>query len=499
MNPSQSAAALPPAHSGLCVCLGTRPEIIKMAPVIDALDRRGVRPDIIHTGQHDDLAWPLYEYFGLEPAIELKRAAESRTLSSLSAGLLGSLDAALTQSQPRAVLVHGDTTTAAMAALAAFYRGIPIAHVEAGLRSHQLDDPFPEEFNRSLIARVARWHFAPTEHAVRNLYREGVEAERTFLVGNTIVDATLRAIERMKAEKAVNETSTALASSATRPLPVGAGLEQGNDSSVRTVLVTLHRRENWGSTIAAIARGVFALVQAHPDLQIIWPLHANAELAQQVRDQLQSTNGDVRRRCHLLAPLDYPDLMEVLASAWLVITDSGGLQEEACALKVPVLVTRQGTERPELIEVGAGRLVGTDPLNLIREFERLWRDPARHEAMRNSRNPFGDGRASDRIAAVLAEWLNERSVGARSQDSLHALSIKSWPEDGRLATRFSSAAALLRPMPQRMAARNPNEAATDAAATVSGAPIEPFTPVAALAPAGSDSSLAPAGTRASRP
>jgi UDP-N-acetylglucosamine 2-epimerase (non-hydrolysing) len=403
VNHVPPAASKPSEPAGFYVCVGTRPEIIKMAPVVDALDRRGARPVIVHTGQHSDLAWPLYHYFGIQPAIALRREPGQGTLASLSAGILGSIDTVLAETAPRAILVHGDTTSAAMAALGAFYRGIPVAHVEAGLRSHHLDDPFPEEFNRSLIARIARWHFAPTEQAVRNLYREGVEPERTFLVGNTVVDATLRALARQRKATPTQAVTTGAAPSAE---PGAAAIDNG----LRTVLVTLHRRENWGATIAGIARAVFALIHAHDDMQVVWPLHANPELAQLIRDQMAQAAPSVRARCHLLAPLEYPDLIDVLSNAWLVITDSGGLQEEACSLKVPVLVTRQGTERPELIEAGAGRLVGTDPLNLIREFERIWRDPTRHAAMRCSRNPFGDGRASERIAAVLSEWLNEHSA-----------------------------------------------------------------------------------------
>jgi UDP-N-acetylglucosamine 2-epimerase len=208
----------------------------------------------------------------------------------------------------------------------------------------------------------------------------------------------------------------------------------------RTVLVTLHRRENWGTTIAGIARAVFALVQAHDDMQVVWPLHANPDLAQLIREQMGRAAPAVRARCHLLAPLEYPDLIDVLSNAWLVITDSGGLQEEACSLRVPVLVTRQGTERPELIEAGAGRLVGTDPLNLIREFERIWRDPARHEAMRCSRNPFGDGRASERIAAVLSEWLNEHSAAD------HRPATRRVDAPDTATGSYARAAALLRPI-----------------------------------------------------
>jgi UDP-N-acetylglucosamine 2-epimerase len=399
----------------LIVCLGTRPEIIKMAPVIRALGRRGVHATLLHTGQHNELAWPLYDYFGLAPDIELDRHPEDHTLARLSASLLSGIDQALDKAPPRMILVHGDTTSAAMAALAAFYRNIPVAHVEAGLRSHRLDDPFPEELNRSLIARIAHWHFAPTEGAVRNLYREGITPEKTFLVGNTVIDASRQVLERLARER---QDQAAPADVAEPALPRD---DEAANPSRRMVLVTIHRRENWGDTVAGLARALTALAQAHPELELIWPLHANPVLADAVREQFTAHAGPARTRCHLLPPLDYPELIELLSRAWLVITDSGGLQEESCALGVPVLVTRQGTERPELIEVGAGRLIGTDPLNLIREFEALWRDPAKHQSMRSAINPFGDGHASERIATVIAEWLREASTDEAVEQGAHRL------------------------------------------------------------------------------
>jgi len=400
----------------LMVCLGTRPEIIKMAPVIRALGRRGVAATLLHTGQHNELAWPLFDYFGLAPDIELDRRPEDHTLARLSASMLSGIDQALGEALPRLIMVHGDTTSATMAALAAFYRNIPVAHVEAGLRSHRLDDPFPEELNRSLIARIAHWHFAPTEAAVRNLYREGIAPEKTFLVGNTVIDASRQVLERLARERDERPDRSERADPEAAASAGGAA-----DPTRRMVLVTIHRRENWGDTVASIARALTALAQAHPELELIWPLHANPTLADAVREQFAVHAGTARARCHLLPPLDYPELIELLSRAWLVITDSGGLQEESCALGVPVLVTRQGTERPELIEVGAGRLVGTDPLNLIREFESLWRDPARHQSMRSAINPFGDGHASERIATVLGEWLRDDAAEPASEPQMQSL------------------------------------------------------------------------------
>jgi UDP-N-acetylglucosamine 2-epimerase len=275
---------------------------------------------------------------------------------------------------PRGVIVQGDTTSTLAAAQAAFFAGVPVAHVEAGLRTHDLSDPFPEEMNRVLTAQLARWHFAPTAGAALNLAREGVPGETVHVVGNTVVDAARQGVARLPA--------------ATPP--------EG-----RRLLVTAHRRENWGAGLARIAHAVARLVAAHDDLSVLWPLHGNPAVAGAVRSALSAASPAVSARLQLVAPLDYPSLLQHLRQATLVLTDSGGLQEECAALSVPVAVLRASTERPELIDSGGGVLLGTDEDRIVDVTTRLLADPAALTRMRGASNPFGDGRAAERIAAVL--------------------------------------------------------------------------------------------------
>jgi UDP-N-acetylglucosamine 2-epimerase (non-hydrolysing) len=378
----------------LLVCIGTRPEIIKMAPVHRALQEAGLPVRLVHTGQHRELAEPIYRALDLAPDHSLPLERSDDSIASLAAGLLRAIDPVLAQWQPAALLVHGDTSSAAMAALAGFWRGVPVAHVEAGLRSHQPRDPFPEELNRALIARVAHWHFAPTPAAVANLRAEGIAPRAIYQVGNTIVEATHQAFERLDP---------------TRPLA-------SNRPGSKLIVVTAHRRENWGAPIRGFLRALGAVLSAHPDLEVVWTLHGNQALARDVRAAHAELPQEPAARLHLVPPLDYLRMIALLRAAWLVLTDSGGIQEEACALRVPVLVLRHSTERPELIEAGAGRLIGTDPLRVAAEIERLWREPDLHRAMQAATNPFGDGSASRRIAAVLGQWyarLDQPDAAAR--------------------------------------------------------------------------------------
>ncbi len=411
----------------LMVCLGTRPEIIKMAPVCHALRGAGVPLRLLHTGQHEELAWPLYDFFGLKPDAQIRLLRHDKSLAGLSAELLREIDRSIVAWQPAAVLVHGDTSSAAMGALAAFYRHIPVAHVEAGLRSHHRDDPFPEEFNRSMIARVATWHFAPTEAAVRNLSREGIGSDRTFLVGNTIVDATRTVLERLDAcadpatgaartdaYRTLGDPSAAHGDASSRGANESAGDEE------RLLVVTAHRRENWGAPLAGFVRAIGALLAAHPLAQALWTLHANPEVAATVQQAHAELPPAVASRLHLVPPLDYPDMIRALGRAWLVLTDSGGIQEEACALNAPVLVLRSSTERPELLETGAGRLVGTDPFRIVDEVEWLWQHPDDYQAMRTAANPFGDGQTAARIADILSSWRGEQTVDEADEATLRS-------------------------------------------------------------------------------
>lgn len=379
------------SNGPIAAIMGTRPEIIKMAPVVLALRQQGIPTEIIHTGQHDSMAWPLYEFFGLKPALSLPLERQVPGLTGLSSELLTTIGNALTQLKPRAVLVHGDTTSAFMGALAAFYEGIPIGHVEAGLRSGNMREPFPEEANRSLIGRLAQWHFSPTPAAVENLAREGIQ-QGVHQVGNTVVDAVQLAVQHVHERR-----------DAGQPI-ANPDYQWFRDSGCQQlVLVTAHRRENWGEPLAQIARGVLQILTDCPEAAVVWPLHPNPAVQAVVKDVYAQASADVQARWRLTQPADYPQLVELLDAATVVLTDSGGIQEEALSLGKPLLVLRDVTERPEVLSCGAGRLVGTNTQVIIDSVCGLLRDPAQRAAMRASTNPFGDGRSAQHIARLLAQ------------------------------------------------------------------------------------------------
>lgn len=375
--------------------MGTRPEIIKMAPVYHALREGPLRPLVLHTGQHRDLAWPLYDFFEITPDLTLDLTRERPTLGNLSALLIDQIDRLLATCDLEALLVHGDTSSALMAALAGYYYQIPVGHVEAGLRSFDAYNPFPEEKNRELIARLARWHFAPTRQAVRNLAFEGIPARHIHCVGNTVVDAAAWGLEHV------------LAYFSRMPSDEAERLTELVDRSERgrLLLVTAHRRENWGDPIAGIASAVRALAEAHDDLFVAWPVHPNPVVREAVEGAMAGLSPDVARRILLTPPLNYPQMLWLMHHAWLVLTDSGGIQEEAATVQTPVLVLRTTTERPELIEAGGGLLIGTDRKAIVSWVRTLMDDPERYAAMRDIENPFGDGRAAQYIANILQHQL----------------------------------------------------------------------------------------------
>nr|WP_295772052.1 UDP-N-acetylglucosamine 2-epimerase (non-hydrolyzing) [Rhodoferax sp.] len=367
--------------------MGTRPEIIKMAPVYHELVRRGAPVALLHTGQHKDLAEPMYDFFGIRPDFSLHLNRSADTLEHLSALLIEKIGQVIVSTMPRAVLVHGDTSSALMAAMAAFYHQIPVAHVEAGLRSHDAYDPFPEEKNRELIARIARWHFAPTQQAAENLRREGIAVDAIRVVGNTAVDAVLIGQQRIQ-------------DNADLPLETDA-LPIKHMRDHRVILVTAHRRENWDGPLLSVAKAVLAIVQEFPDVVVVWPVHANPAVKKTVHSVLGKLPAELAHRVFLIPPLSYPAMVDMLTKSWLVMTDSGGLQEEAASVHVPILVLRETTERPELVTVGAGRLVGTDREVIVNEVRALWNNTAQYEAMREALNPFGDGTAAKQIVDRL--------------------------------------------------------------------------------------------------
>lgn len=352
------------------IVLGTRPEAIKLAPVIQefqACDRLETR--VVLTGQHREMVTQVMELFGIQADHDLDLMAPRQTLTHVTCAALQGLRDDFHAYPPALVLVQGDTTTAFAASLAAFYEQIPVGHVEAGLRTDNLFDPFPEEANRRLISQVAQLHFAPTELSKRNLQASGVLG-RVLVTGNTVIDALLRMAER-----------------APHLDDVGIDWERQ-----RVILATVHRRENWGDRLHSIAEGMLKVLNEHPDTALLLPLHRNPT----VREPLQNLLGE-HPRVVLTEPLDYDRLVAAMKGCTLLLTDSGGLQEEAPALGKPVLVLRRTTERPEAVEAGTARLVGTDAHSIAAEASHLLRDREAYECMARAVNPFGDGQASARI------------------------------------------------------------------------------------------------------
>lgn len=385
-------ASLAPTPRPILISVGTRPEIIKMAPVYAALCRRGRPVAWVHSGQHQEMAQSLYDFFGIRTEYALQLERRNGSLAHLNARLLESLSAVYEKARPAAVLVHGDTTSTLASAQAAFYLDIPIGHVEAGLRTFKPREPFPEEKNRELTARLARWHFAPTAGAAANLAREGIAADAVHVVGNTAVDAALSGAARLDQLQASGALVLPEPLQRLRPW-----LAHG-----RLITVTAHRRENWGQGIRNIARAVAQLLQADPHLAVAWPVHGNPAVADTVYTELAALAAQLDGRLCLCPPLDYPALLWCLRHSAMALTDSGGIQEEGAALSRPVLVLRDTTERPELIEARAGMIVGTDMQRIVDCVTRLLGAGDELARMRRAVNPFGDGRSSQRIADVMA-------------------------------------------------------------------------------------------------
>jgi UDP-N-acetylglucosamine 2-epimerase (non-hydrolysing) len=371
----------------MMVC-GTRPEIIKMAPVFQELQySEHFSPVVVHTGQHTDLAMPLYRFFNMEPHHSLTLNRRSGDLAHLTETLLAELAPVLAEESPAALLVHGDTSSAMAAALAGYYARVPVGHVEAGLRTYDKFSPFPEEMNRTLIGRLADWHYAPTARAREALLQEGTDDAHIIVTGNTVVDAAMQTARRI--------------TTADCPPPVVS--EFGISSRLagrRLVLVTAHRRENWGDGLQQIARAVDNLLSWFDDMFVVWPLHANPDVSHCIRQVLahRTKNDDTLLLC---PPLDYPSLIWLQHHAWLVMTDSGGIQEESAALGTPVLILRDTTERPELVNAGGGILVGADASRICKTVCYLGENIQAWQGMKDIENPFGDGLAAKRIVNHL--------------------------------------------------------------------------------------------------
>ncbi|MCP3919696.1 MAG: UDP-N-acetylglucosamine 2-epimerase (non-hydrolyzing) [bacterium] len=370
--------------------VGTRPEAIKMAPVVHALRKsRRLEPVLVSTGQHREMLAQVLDLHGLVPDHALDVMAPDQSLGALTARLTASIDRVLGDVEPDCCLVQGDTTTALIGALASFYRGIQVGHVEAGLRSHDLSAPFPEEANRKLITTLAHWHFAPTETNRKNLLEERVPEERIVLTGNTVIDALL-----MERERQVREGDEAV---------IRERLAEHLGAKWWTrpyVLVTGHRRENFGGGFEEICAALADIADEHPDYRVIYPVHLNPN----VQGPVHTTLGG-RERVVLVPPQGYPEFVALMRDCRFVLTDSGGIQEEAPVLGKPVLVMRETTERTEGVEAGTVRLVGARRTAIVEWVGRLIRDASAYEAMARAVNPYGDGRASERIVEELERAL----------------------------------------------------------------------------------------------
>lgn len=379
-------------NARVLVVIGTRPEAIKLAPVVHAL-RTGpekLETKVCVTGQHREMLEPVLRLFELEPDHDLHLMTPNQTLAGLTSSLITSISATITQERPDWVVVQGDTTTALGASLAAFYEGAHVAHVEAGLRTDEKRCPFPEEANRRMVDLLSDVHFAPTDRARRNLLREGVDPSGVHVTGNTVIDALHHMVSR--------------------PYDVSTGPLAGIAFDRRIVLVTAHRRESFGRPLAGICRALRELADEVEDIQIVYPVHLNPN----VRDTVYERLGG-HPNIALIPPLDYASLIQLMRRSTIVLTDSGGIQEEAPSFGIPVLVLRPATERPEAVEAGCARIVGTDPTRIVREARRLLEDPLAYERMARIANPFGDGRASERIAAVLRSQIRGESVARSTQ------------------------------------------------------------------------------------
>ena len=359
---------------------GTRPEAIKLAPLIDELRRReGIVSKVCVTAQHREMLDQVLDAFEITPDYDLNLMRKDQSLSCLAAAALRQLSPVLEMEQPDWVVVQGDTTTAAVAALGAFYQRAHVAHVEAGLRSHDKWRPFPEEINRRVAGVIADIHFAPTQESKQNLLREGVLESAVMVTGNTIIDA-LHKIQSLPWD----------------PEVLGENAQVLRLPGVRLVLITAHRRENFGQPIIQICGALRTLAERYPDIRFIYPVHRNPN----IWDPVHRLLGEVPN-ISLIPPVDYLSLVHLMKRSCVVLTDSGGIQEEAPALGIPALVFREVTERPEGVTSGNVKLVGSDPQRIVTETARLLDDPCEYQRMARAVNPYGDGHAAERIATAL--------------------------------------------------------------------------------------------------
>lgn len=361
----------------ILIVFGTRPEAIKMAPVIKELQRRDnqFNVTVCVTGQHREMLDQVLDIFDIKPDYDLNIMQPGQDLYDISYRILLGMRDVLTKEKPDMVLVHGDTSTSSFAALAAFYQQIPVGHVEAGLRTGNIYSPWPEEMNRMLDSRLCTWHFAPTETARQNLLREGIAVNHIAVTGNTVIDALQWVVKNGKA--------------------IAPNL--GRNERRRMVLITGHRRENFGDGLKHICQAINTLAGQYPEVDFVYPIHLNPNIRKPVHEIVDGSLKNI----HLLEPRNYLEFVGMMQQCTLILTDSGGIQEEAPAFGKPVLVMRDTTERPEAIEAGSARLVGTNHKTIVAAVSELLTNPATYHSMATAINPFGDGHAAKRIADYI--------------------------------------------------------------------------------------------------
>jgi len=355
----------------ILLAYGTRPELIKLAPLIFELKgRKNADLLIVNTGQHKEMVDELEKVFGIKPDLKLSVMTPNQSLNLVLSSIVMKISEVFHQFKPDLVIVQGDTTTVLSIGISAFYSQIKVAHVEAGLRSHDVYNPYPEEFNRRVVSLFASFNFAPTALSAKNLLKEKVNPKTVFVTGNTGVDAVQMILKKRWKNK--------------------------NQFKGRKILITAHRRENHGKGIENICKAVIALLKTYPDIEFTWPVHPNPNVFESVEARLGKT-----KRVHLCQPLPYEELIREINESFLLWTDSGGIQEEAPSLKKPVLILRSVTERPEVIRSGFGILVGTDPTKILMQTKKLLSSKKHYAKMVSGKNPFGNGKASARIADIL--------------------------------------------------------------------------------------------------
>ena len=374
---------------------GTRPEAIKMAPLVKELEGRSGEFETVVcvTGQHREMLDQVLRIFGITPQYDLNIMRQGQDLYDVTARVLTGMRDVLDEARPDVVLVHGDTTTSTAAALAAFYRQIPVGHVEAGLRTHKIYSPWPEEMNRQITGRIAMHHFAPTLLSRQNLLQEHVDDSQITVTGNTVIDALYRVVEKIKTDNGLHkELETALEN---------AGYDTSRLSNgKKLVLITGHRRENFGEGFTSMCRAIKDLARKYPDVDFVYPMHLNPNVRQPIHEVFGEDLGCIRNM-FFIEPLEYLSFVFLMEKAAIVLTDSGGIQEEAPGLGKPVLVMRDTTERPEALEAGTVKLVGTDYGKIVNEVSLLLDDAEAYEQLSRAVNPYGDGQACRRIVDKL--------------------------------------------------------------------------------------------------